>query len=86
MLCQFLDDVALIAGMSRNNFTFNAANTRQAGLYDGAQQHHVDAFELLLNTYVWQLGAGDTMGNLYRVSPTGPTRTTFTQKIVGPFV
>ena len=61
VFCQFLDEVALEAGMIRNKFTCNADNHRQPGLFDGVQQHHADAFELLLNTYVRRLGAGDTL-------------------------
>lgn len=80
--CQFLDDVALTAGMT-NNFTYNATNNRQPGLYDGVQHYHADTFELLLNTYVWGLGVGNTMGSLYRVSPSGAGRATFTQKSLG---
>ena len=85
-ICQFLDAVALSAGMSRDNFATNALNARRAGLYHGVPGHVADAFELILDTYVWQFGPGDTMGFLYRFSPTGPARTQFTQKTSGPFV
>ena len=37
----------------------------EPGPFHGVQQHHADAFELLLDTYHWQLGARDTMGRLY---------------------
>ena len=81
----FLDEVALFVGMTRQNMTFDTENQREPGLFDGVQQHHADCFEQTLNSYNWQFAAGDTLGKFYRVSPSGPGRTTFTHKTVGPF-
>ena len=82
----FIDDVALEVGMTPGaNFTKNAQNRREPGLFHGLPQHQADAFEQMLSSYIWGLGAGQSMGKLYRVSPSGAGRTTFTNKREGPF-
>ena len=81
-ICQFLDDVAVSVGMTTSNFTSDANNQRRHGLFDGIQQHIADMYEVRLQSYTWGLAPGETMGSLFRVSPSGPARTTFTEKKV----
>ena len=47
-MCDFLDAVALGVGMTPSQFTKNADNRRNPGLYHGIQQHTADAFEQML--------------------------------------
>ena len=83
-VADFIDAIALAVGMTPANFTKNDQNRRDPGLFHGIPQHQADAFEQMLSSYVWGLGPGQSMGKLYRVSPSGADRTTFTHKREGP--
>lgn len=81
--CNFLDSLAVQAGMGRANLTENWPGTREPGLYHQIPQHIADQFEVNLSAYDWPNDA--TAGKLYRVSPTGRGQITFVHKSVGPF-
>ena len=81
----FLDNVGLKVGMTADNFVKDRKGVRELGYFMGVSGHVADLFETELDAYAWGLGANQSGGKIYKVSPSGAASTTVVNKVAGPF-